>query len=385
MDTICIPVSETYDERKKRAKKKAIAQMAGIYQSSASVLVLDAWLQTFAVSGSLPDKVARLYVSNWIHRLWTVQESVLSSTVYVQFSGGAQLMDHIRKPCQAYTPGNQIGEAWSRYTRFPQVMEEQVLSFISALRFLMGNLPRPAENHDAGRLLDICHLSRALEHRATSHLKDETICVSTLLKLDTVKLLNISGRDADETAEKRMEEMWRQVGCVPKGIIFHHGPRLQRKGFRWAPLTFMGARPGHIMRDFTVAGAPFHGSGIEVNYPGFIMADTVGPPAKGVLSISLQSSPSVCYHLELFPEKANAYPEWHGPAQCAVILLEQISVGSGTTEAILGIVQGDRPGKDTISILFQTRLLAKALASSGKENTQGLARLLKNTQRWHVC
>lgn len=98
MDTLCVPVGE----KNKSCRKAAIAQMADTYQGATAVLTLDAWLQTLPADSSITDKMARIYVSNWIHRLWTAQESVLCAKLYVQFADAAQLLEDIRLPCQRY-------------------------------------------------------------------------------------------------------------------------------------------------------------------------------------------------------------------------------------------------------------------------------------------
>ncbi|KIW67659.1 hypothetical protein PV04_06891 [Phialophora macrospora] len=378
MDTICIPVGA----ENKPYRKIAIAMMARIYQRSTSVLVLDAWLQKTSVRASIPDRVARLYVSSWLHRLWTVQESVLGDKLYIQFSDGAQLMDRIRVPCQSYGEGAKTAKPWAIYTRYPEQMEEAALSYITALQFVLRERGPQQSTLPAARCLDIAHLSRAFAQRATSRKEDETICASTLLGLDTNIFLGIEGETGKATAQRRMEEFWKQMRGVSKGIIFHHNPRLRRKGFRWAPLTLMDGRPGDFWRDFDVAISLFNGYGLEVNYPGLLFDRAAKPPAKNTLAIQLRNNPSTSYTLELVSGK-NGYPEWKSPAQCAVIMFRPLSRDLRQTDAILGLVETGGRG-ERIHLLFQARGVIKARRNAGTQDSQVPASFLDQNQGWLV-
>jgi hypothetical protein len=378
MDTICIPVGDEH----KPYRKMAIAQMSQIYRGSESVLVLDAWLQRLSVQSGIADKVAGLYMCTWLHRLWTVQESVLGDTLYVQFADGAQLMDDIKTPCQSWGEGGKMSKPWSIYTRYPEQMEEAALSYIRAMKFVLGERASHTSKLLAAKCLDIAHLSRAFEQRATSRNEDETICASTLLGLNTNTFLGIEGEDGDATAEKRMEEFWKQMRGVGKGIIFHHNARLKRQGFRWAPLTLMAGRPGDFWRDFNVAVSEFDGHGLQVNYSGIRFDRPIKPPIEKTLIVKLHDDRSTSYLLKLFPEK-DEYPEWHSSAQCAVITYRPIRPGIGETDAILGIVQDDSSRK-RICLLFQARGTITAESHGGKKDVRESAVVLGESQEWLV-
>jgi hypothetical protein len=313
---------EKSPKRFKQYRKEAITQMAKIYQSSVSVLVLDAWLQELSVRSSIPDKVARIYVSNWLHRLWTVQEFLMEDNLYIQFSDIAQSMDRIMEQCRTWGEWGKQPKDWAVYIRLPDLIEESALSYIRALRL---SQPWHAKQESAARCLHLCHLSRALLQRTISRKEDETICASTLLGLDTAAFLGVEGQDGDVVAEKRMEEFWEQLKGVSKDIVFHHSPRLRRIGFRWAPQTLMGGRPGDFWRDVNHEVSVFEGHGLSVSYPGIVIDEAMMPPPKGMLTVQLRNEPSTCYSIELFPDK-DGYPEWHTHSRCAVIMFRSICI-----------------------------------------------------------
>jgi hypothetical protein len=381
MDTICVPVGE----KNKPYRKKAIAQMAEIYHCSVSVLVLNVWLQGLSIRSSIPDKVARIYVSNWLHRLWTVQESSMGDNLYIQFSDSAQSIDHIMEQCRTYGEGAKKPKDWAVYIRSPERIEEASISYITALRGF--SRPGDAQASREARSLQLAHLSRAFAQRATSKMEDEAICASTLLSLDTAALLGIDDKDRNVVAEKRIEEFWKQLRGVSKGFVFHHSPRLRKRGFRWAPQTLMGGRSGDFWRDFDKGVSEFEGPGLSVPYPGIVIDGAMMPPPKRTLTVQLRSEPSTYYSIELFPDK-DGYPEWRTHSRCAVIMFRSIFAGSAWTDAILGIREDDDHDRYNegykIPLLFQARARVKAWTRDEKTDFSVAGRLLGATQEWLV-
>ena len=82
MDTLCVPVDQDF----KAARHKAIRSMAMIYSRAASVLVIDAQLQSIAVHDLDPRQIiAYLLCSPWMTRCWTLQEASLSNKWLIDF------------------------------------------------------------------------------------------------------------------------------------------------------------------------------------------------------------------------------------------------------------------------------------------------------------
>lgn len=105
MDTLIIPVGnqkklEAYNQilkdenlshkgRDARAlRTKAIEQIGIVYPRSNFTIVLDNGLSSMSINSSLHCQSAmRILASNWIKRLWTLQEAVLSRKLYIAFLG----------------------------------------------------------------------------------------------------------------------------------------------------------------------------------------------------------------------------------------------------------------------------------------------------------
>jgi hypothetical protein len=96
MDTLCVPVNN--DELRNRA----IKQMRTIYQKAHRVLVLDSWVQELDRKASIVEKASRLYLCNWQHRLWTLQEGVLARNLHFQFKDGRETIEQLRRDNDKY-------------------------------------------------------------------------------------------------------------------------------------------------------------------------------------------------------------------------------------------------------------------------------------------
>ncbi|KAL8786308.1 MAG: hypothetical protein Q9195_008268 [Heterodermia aff. obscurata] len=111
--------------------------------------------------------------------------------------------------------------------------------------------------------------ARGLQGRTTSRIEDEPVCLCALLGIDTTPVLDIpvlssrnkrilssiSSKPKFATAcckvgfnpqsrlnrchDERMKAAWLLLDAFPPHMIFWNVPRLQEKGWRWAPSTFL--------------------------------------------------------------------------------------------------------------------------------------------------
>ena len=71
-DTLCCPVGPP------DAKNRALAQMRRVYEEASQVLVLDISLSLYESQNMSPEEAcARIMLSGWMRRLWTLQEGAL--------------------------------------------------------------------------------------------------------------------------------------------------------------------------------------------------------------------------------------------------------------------------------------------------------------------
>jgi hypothetical protein len=251
MDTLCIPVGES--EAQVRCKRKAIGQMRKIYEDADRVLVLDDRIQQLSVSSPFCDRAISLIVSNWQSRIWTLQEGVMAQQLFIQFSDGVFTLIELQEEEGRRQSKPSRGLRHGASPKFWHRVSTSLLTLLSiSLRF------DPEEEHSGTFAPDALFsaLIPVAKRRLTSRREDETICLSTLLRLDLGPLLsirwNFTGKElramseeqrlAEETRvwEGRMKRFLCMIGCFEKSIIFNALPRLSGNGFRWAPSSFLG-------------------------------------------------------------------------------------------------------------------------------------------------
>lgn len=225
LDTICVPRTP------KSAKKLALLKLKDPYVSAAHVLVLDSYLTTLdsRTMGSW-EIVAHVQASGWMHRLWTLQEGRLNSSLRIQFADRAVDISTV------------LDQWHAGYRYIPSIashsVEMDIMDHWSASRFGNPQL--------ASRLKEIRYIRQTLSFRKTSRKEDEALCLASILDLDLSKILAT-------TEDKRMLQFWKLVHQVSSGLAFSQAThKLCEPGYRWAPVSFMGdtnvawAGPDHL-------------------------------------------------------------------------------------------------------------------------------------------
>lgn len=280
---MCVPV---HDET---VRNKTISKMRNIYEEADRVLVIDAWIQKHLCRSSpVVESAVRLYLSNWQHRLWTLQEGVLAQNLYFQFNDGPQTLSSLRK--------QNSGDQESCQGLYGSIVDSTLI------HVPMFNIHLAA---DADPLVVIAvrfpPAITTVMTRNTTRKSDETICFATLLRMDPTPLLNIKGTKKDKLSkeEKKIEEQYRcqkrmemfleTIETFQQWIIFHNLPRLDTEGFRWAPRSFLGHAtmfvssdriPWNEYDDFKATLEKDRG-GLQIKYPG-IQLKFVGTHGKEI-------------------------------------------------------------------------------------------------------
>ena len=267
IDTLCCPVSPP------DLKTISIEILQETYNKANYVLVIDGGL-TACDSGHVGDVevTARIFLSSWQQRLWTLQEGVLArDRLWFQFKDRPinlqQLFPTIKK--QASTSMD------IRLFPFLKDIGAQ-LELIS-----MMNLQDKAielklhDNIRIGLYLDL--LDRSLQFRSVTVDTDEGLCISNLLRLPPDAMAAIP-------EYTRMSQVWRLIdkhyGGVPQRVLCLRFPRLETKGFRWAPRTLLREEPSvaNTIHDFTRTGmwrdtvlGKVTEAGFLIKWPGFAL------------------------------------------------------------------------------------------------------------------
>jgi hypothetical protein len=200
IDTISVPVSEEW-------KRLAISKLREVYSTAAKVLVVDRDL--LKVGDHWLERRFQVLASEWMTRLWTLQEGRLTRQLYFQLKDEAVSVDNL-----------MVRYATPDYD-FSSCLSCCLVDTGEVLHIHFG-----VEESVSQTFLNIIE---DLSPRSVTYPSDEPICIATLLGL---KLENFHPYPT-------MIDIYRSVESIPQNVLFVETPRLKVDGFRWAPATFL--------------------------------------------------------------------------------------------------------------------------------------------------
>lgn len=264
VDTICVP-------RPPELRAKALQRMRQTYAEADKVLVLDNSIRCISLKQCSPEEAfMRVRCAKWSRRLWTYQEGLLAKKLYFQFKDGAISAEEIlrRVPRERFNSKAALLVPQKDY-----LLQDLNGPHSIQARKLLRALGTPGKMQRADQMLrsrirygfdtflnnstsyfESCfaegkstptfeEVAYALSQRTTSRLGDETICMANLLNLGDDVQRGLLEIDSDNTSA-RMIKLLESLDTIPKEIIFSPGPRLEQRGYRWAPQSLMSK--GHV-------------------------------------------------------------------------------------------------------------------------------------------
>ncbi|KAI1743092.1 hypothetical protein F4680DRAFT_392237 [Xylaria scruposa] len=296
MDTLVIPVEDMY----KDTRNIAINQIFEVFRDSSSTIVLDEGLINLPPGREeRPAHAAmRILASSWMRRLWTLQEAFLSKRIHFSFQEGQQSSMHLREFGDISGRLGKKGSALEFTSALLNMVNEHLRQHIiddeRGLRERYLKQGKKGLDEKQAAVL-IANVWRAAKWRTTTNPYHETLALATLLNLDyqnseigtaglektsiieeigTNEILRRSGR-----RDELMVQFWTQFNdrwpnSIPPGIIFLPGDRINKRGFGWAPRTWMSADPVDGPDPLSIINSTAKLNvldGLRVSYPGFIL------------------------------------------------------------------------------------------------------------------
>ncbi|KAK4140480.1 uncharacterized protein C8A04DRAFT_14915 [Dichotomopilus funicola] len=283
MDTLIIPANEN-DRNARALRTWGIAQIEAVYKNACFTVILDNGLSSVKIK--LSEKgdahchsAMRILASNWMKRLWTLQEAALSKQLLVLFEESERGDDGILDI-------DELVAALAKLGGGPASFESIVSRHLADS--LMGSTRKRGQltTNDAAYSL-VVDCWRAARWRSTSNEGHEPLALAMLMRLPYTKDDNSHIRNASlksqatETERDQMvKEFWSLFereyrGKIPPGLIFLPTAKVKLQGFGWAPRTLMDAYKLDYPDPFT--NAPQYATvldrdkGLKVQYPGIVL------------------------------------------------------------------------------------------------------------------
>ncbi|KAI0773201.1 hypothetical protein BD413DRAFT_492173 [Trametes elegans] len=204
MDSLCVP-------QRRDLRKRAIILMAKTYREAHTVLVLDAGISACAPEMPPLERLIRIRMSGWMHRMWTLQEGMLARRLVFQMSQA--LVD--------------LASLSSGVKEDMDCLPVEVPPYATGLESFMNYMGRGSELAP-----DLEIILGHLQGRLTTKAEDETIVISGTLGLDTSELVSHASH------EERVRVFLLALRHIPSSFVFANSPKLPFHGFRWAPRSF---------------------------------------------------------------------------------------------------------------------------------------------------
>ena len=227
LDTICIPIcknkSHTRDQcRRRRLRENSIRRMRKIYRDADHVLILDATMISLPSCLSIQEFGLRLACSKWMRRLWTLHEGAMARRAFVRIRDGWVSLDQLSGQIYTITFSDQSENSDKVLSSLGQ--NEAAVPWRLCLRTWTSS-------GSGGQYL-LESVWNEARNRETKYLEDRYVVIASLLDLD-----NIETTYHFTEAEQMIEDLLTKLTKFPIMLLFTTGPRLQKRGLRWAPAT----------------------------------------------------------------------------------------------------------------------------------------------------
>ena len=349
LDTLCVPVSDN------EARKTAIGRLSETYKDAQIVLVLDKELHSYPIPSTTEEITMRLSCSDWMRRLWTLQEGVLARELHVQFLDGVVDLAKEHKKEQD-DEGNKVPTSNNIASD-----SRQLYSDIEML-----NIAVEGSDFEVTKLI---HISNALRYRSTSRPGDEAICIATFIGFYT-------DRVHDLPPDRRILYLLSHIPKVPRHIMFMAGTKLQDEGYRWAPASFLNRNTSTDTYALTAgASVPRTPDGLSVTFPGFTFKH--GCDKLESIFYMVDRAERVWYKFEsarhLYPECVDE-PDWESclawlsaPAIVMPCMLSETDSGGEVVCALLSNAQRDG---EVIRARFEARAFVSRMVQETIPSTE---------------
>ncbi|KAF2222405.1 hypothetical protein BDZ85DRAFT_127531 [Elsinoe ampelina] len=353
IDALCIPVYHVYAPQ----RRKAIAQMASIYAGAEQNLVLDRELQAHRLSGaSATEILARVIVSNWMTRCWTLQEGVLSRECVFQFadgaidpmktwsSGGPRFIRYngnntfptVHQYLERFIYGDLYNILWNKLRedtktsnrpegKYRSLLDGRALDHEEAKarhtalkRITMDRNNDSDENHfrmlatSASRCEKLVSAWNELAQRSTTKKEDVATILANLMDFHVYGVQRINGDgQADKLVSSsvsalRMRSMLLSFEELPLSLLSQEGWAEQPHGLTWIPIA-PASLLSHPQDTMAVLGDRLVVQGVKVSAHRLLLVQAPPLDKSPYFIRCRESAEQYCLDMKLLRQKSDMY------------------------------------------------------------------------------
>lgn len=306
IDTLCVPLDEIH-------RKMAISRFCETYRGAIKVLILDRRLAKVEC-GDQCEQMAYILCSEWMSRLWTLQEGLLASNLFFQFKDEATPLSNLLNSNPNERP-----------TLSADIVERQFRQEMASKFHLRDRFSDILESNERSRRPDEVFLAIMgnLMRRRTTKAKDEPICLATLLELDLALFPSMPS----------MEDIYWTQRKLPRNLIFASSPRLTTPGLRWAPSTFLQQPPGALRTSCLSEFGYLTSRGFEIQGTCLKLSDSWTIAKKNDKAYMIEDDKRECKYF--FLPNFRDYPEFKERHIKSPALFVDLGQSTGINPAIL--------------------------------------------------
>jgi hypothetical protein len=322
IDTLCVPLKPL------EARKKAISQMERVYTGAQTVLVVDKGIQSLSKKIRAYDLVLSILTSSWMRRLWTYQEAAFANKL------GFIVGDAYVGDVASFLMHELREKLPSTDEQFMCPVTADLLS--CTWKLTNCSLRRKMESEDELMAFRIRQIFSNVQYRTSSKKSDETICIATMLGLDTLSLLNTPAAEREKT-------LVRMLKVFPAEIIFDSGGKFAEDGLRWAAKSFIDQERSISLLSLEPNNhniGYIRPTGLEVQFPGFLLLVEKSPVNKFFFLADLADKNSIkFYRVDLNVSLGLPWKNYHNPRKFFGVILRDDTFSAATTCAFVDIPQ----------------------------------------------
>lgn len=260
IDTLCVPNYDTYP----KLNEMALPRMKEIYIQADKVLVIDSEVAACTKQTEAYEILARIRLSNWLRRLWTLQEGYFAKSLYFLIGKTPVAFVNIIRDAENGAQNRQPSDPVSAS------IWRSLIQGIREASLWSSNLeaqpePSNAKQHfddqdmvsidraktasvlkeDIGIYLNegtAAGIINAVSARTSTYLEDEAGCIAYLMGLNARQVRQGNVTEKMMNLYKALDDQGKHLnppGCIPPGVTLLPGKRIDVDGFRWAPQSLL--------------------------------------------------------------------------------------------------------------------------------------------------